>query len=918
MVRRMKTAGILLASAMLATISLTTSCTDYDNGFDEATIRYNQNFKEIFGKIDPNQDWNLVRQLAEKNGGGMNTRVNVPNINQWADPKYYNLAVPGYPDALGSYHTGSTGNIKYYTAEQWAEMVSNKETTLPNPIGDVTEEEIDYVSRWFRTHYEPGTIKISWQDYFIQDISADYDREITKTKKDEDGNEIPVEAEGKRITSVPIYDMNGTPYTYSSSKILPYSQWKETNDSRGITYGMEKLIIEIKETEDPEKKVWNPNKLFGDDDEYWENWEHIYNFNSGVATNNYGDKDDLSDIKMESLTDRTIQFYRASGTADFSYHNSDVNKRFHKYALQHLVFDIPQTAEKCRIHDRKCTNHHYDGYYLGFDYEIFLTGSGDLTDKDNKGSLETDPYGKICYKPRDGFYSNWIVKISKGVDVEGNSPSSYPKQTIIKEGLLVCEDLGETDYDFNDVVLKLQHIQVQSSRTTPKVDKFRITAMAAGGALPSTVYIVDASGHDIQMTPDEEVQKDEQQSEIHKLLNGEAPTIINAAPEFRGEGKSWTRTLEELGYGDNTEAKKDFVSYVFDNRKIKIKVEDKDERIIQPIKSKYNDTPGGTFHGTPNVSQESDAPQMMLLPINFLWPQETVFIGEAYGLFGKWVENTAETDWYTSYEKGLITLRSVVSIATKPDLTFTSACNLSTKYGWSRDSENSSDTYFEIKVEQGKEFQITLWLEDTQYNGEKKYGFVIDDIDDADEESTIITVEGPTDNEEGKLYTIKATKVGETTLTLTLDGYAYITIAINVVGKGEADEEESDLEGYTLLKDIGQNAHNCEIQWSIGGDDRGLKSEDYPNGASLKIFYEKDPANPFEMEICDGHGNRMATGTVSTRMVDVDLMQQDPIKTWQDTGKLQIKDENKENIRVVQVYIKPISSSAKKRTIRRK
>ena len=71
MVRRMKTAGILLASAMLATISLTTSCTDYDNGFDEATIRYNQNFKEIFGKIDPNQDWNLVRQLAEKNGGGV-------------------------------------------------------------------------------------------------------------------------------------------------------------------------------------------------------------------------------------------------------------------------------------------------------------------------------------------------------------------------------------------------------------------------------------------------------------------------------------------------------------------------------------------------------------------------------------------------------------------------------------------------------------------------------------------------------------------------------------------------------------------------------------------------------------------------------------------------------------------------------
>ena len=69
MARGMKSAHLLLTLLIFTTLSLATSCTDYDNGFDEAAIRYNQNFIDRFGPIDPNQDWNLVRQLAEKNGG---------------------------------------------------------------------------------------------------------------------------------------------------------------------------------------------------------------------------------------------------------------------------------------------------------------------------------------------------------------------------------------------------------------------------------------------------------------------------------------------------------------------------------------------------------------------------------------------------------------------------------------------------------------------------------------------------------------------------------------------------------------------------------------------------------------------------------------------------------------------------------
>ena len=630
MLRRMKKTTLLLASATLATISLTTSCSDYDNGFDEAMIRYNQNFIDRFGNIDPNQDWNLVRQLAEKNGGGKTTRAydygditeneNAPERNLWpkyregtteTDKKYLmNLEIPGFPDSKGTFYYEKNG------ANVYAQTAPVDEV---NPIGDVTDEEIIYVSQWFRTHRYPQSLKAEWRNFFLQDISHDCDREIS-----EDGSTCDA---GKRIIERPIYSYNGSPIGTSDNPKYPMNQ----------------LI----------SKTLNGG------------WNHLYNFNydSGNHLQNYETAPRFTDFSSEGTasitnyattdgyqpTARTIQLYIGIGTDDFAYYGSFDSQWHRKYVLVHLQFTIKQSGGLCKIHNDNCAEHSYDGYYLGFDYESYE----ELYD--TNGDLD-----KYLYFPRDGFYSNWIVKIShtswgeKEEETTTDDPNPdedeedpVPAHTIKDQGLIVCEDLGDCDFDFNDVVLKVQHIHEEG-----KKDQLRITAMAAGGALPSNIFYKD-----------KEVEVGENKtSEIHKLLNREAPHIINAGEEFGQEGRIWyipidDTDLKNLEEENATTPNKypGFATYAFDKGFIRVKVNN--EKWIESVNSEYKDV-GSTY----TDKRAEKVPQMMFLPVSFLWPRETIGIDEAYGKeFASWVSNAENTGWYKRSHANinLVTQRNV-------------------------------------------------------------------------------------------------------------------------------------------------------------------------------------------------------------------------------------------------------------------
>lgn len=633
-----------LAALILTCLTLTTACSDYDNGFDEATIRYEKNFIDIFGKIDPNQDWNLVRQLAEKNGGGMNTRAydygdnvgnaNSPNRNEWYKDENLkkNGKIPGWPDEIINYPDKSQ-EIYYVEGQGDGDRGANRvsyrkksevDITKDQPIGDLTEEEVIYVSQWFRSHYKPTSLKANWKNFYIQHVSHDVDREIYQDAK---GNYTC--DEGERKVNFPIYNANGS--------IL-----NDESNNKDEEFAMNQLWAKREDGV----------------------WQHLYNFNyeignrfekfdkaPGFVLNEDGEptKTRTGNQADYNPTSRKIMLYTGVGTNDFSYHCNYDDSRYRKWVMVHLEFDIPQEGI-CDIHQMQCTKHHYNGYYLGFDYQAYKETY------DGNGNIE-----KYVYRQRDGFYSNWIVKLTftKYYDDDENpedpepdptpdddEEDPTPPSTMGEQGLLVCEDLGNDDFDFNDIVLKLQHIK----KTDTAPDKLRITAMAAGGTLPSKIYYKN------EETP---VVVDGV-SEIHALLNSRNKNLtpINAGPQFGKEGKSWMVDIddddmtelesiakEKIGYG--------LASYVFDKGYIKIKVND--EKWIKKIRSGYQ------YHTDEDDYTEGKVPQMMFLPLGFQWPQERVRIDNAYPKFKDWVGDITVTDWYKyeNADKTKVTKRTV-------------------------------------------------------------------------------------------------------------------------------------------------------------------------------------------------------------------------------------------------------------------
>lgn len=57
-------------SVALGTLAVAAvSCQDYDLGFDAKEVAYKENFENIFGKIDPNQDWSMATQVTVNASG---------------------------------------------------------------------------------------------------------------------------------------------------------------------------------------------------------------------------------------------------------------------------------------------------------------------------------------------------------------------------------------------------------------------------------------------------------------------------------------------------------------------------------------------------------------------------------------------------------------------------------------------------------------------------------------------------------------------------------------------------------------------------------------------------------------------------------------------------------------------------------
>lgn len=170
--------------------------------------------------------------------------------------------------------------------------------------------------------------------------------------------------------------------------------------------------------------------------------------------------------------------------------------------------------------------------------------------------------------------------------------------------ILAAEDLGSTgDFDFNDVVFSVKHVSGETTAT--------VTPLAAGGTLPSYIYY---NGTQVGQ-------------EIHKWLGvDDTETMINTT-EITKSGDPMTISVpSDFSMAYNSSASGGSMG----GFSIHVTRSDGTQTTVE--------APG-----------KGKAPQMICVPVGWLWPLETCNIAKAYPKFGDYGANYgSNNDWYNA------------------------------------------------------------------------------------------------------------------------------------------------------------------------------------------------------------------------------------------------------------------------------
>jgi len=148
---------------------------------------------------------------------------------------------------------------------------------------------------------------------------------------------------------------------------------------------------------------------------------------------------DINDYNQCGQQKEQVMYEYRSSTEDFIFKASFDNTEKNNWTIQYINGE----------------------YYLGLDY---------WHDKKN--------YDNYAYIAPDGYYNDWIVKLSGGT----HQVNKYTRR-------IMCEDLGNSyDWDFNDVVFDVTAFVNEGK-------KVMITLQAAGGTLPIYIGDMDHEAH---------------------------------------------------------------------------------------------------------------------------------------------------------------------------------------------------------------------------------------------------------------------------------------------------------------------------------------------------------------------------------------------------------------------------------------
>lgn len=599
------------------------ACQDYDplgeeglqhlqnqKALEAAINEYTKNFEARYGKIDPNHDWGMMLTVNPDAG----TRATVDNRNEWV--VRYHLNVPGWPDDYyDTSGTKHTENGYHYLNSSGLEAQYSGSGAVPSgshPAGDVTDEEIQYVSWWFRTHRYPTSIALHWTDFFVQGISADNDRYMSGDNQ------------GKIVSDLERYQKNN-------------GNWEQVSGDQNVTYTIDYFSAEMLQPD--------PGASDG-------GWDHIKNYNRqnsncingeetlyvGSEANDYIYNLDGSYKSTYPIDNRLIAFYESSGTENFRAHYSqnsmdlDVNV---EYNVDGSVKTHPtHEGHNCGLDNN--TDHrswvlveldfygpsgrHYHGYYLAFDYQIF---------KEEEGTAADGTLSKYTLHKADGYYSNWIFKISPAM----------PTNEVAYTGLsrrIMCEDLGNTfDFDFNDIVFdatynitEAEYAEYLDGSLTQSPIDVTIRLQASGGTLP--IWAGVDGDRNLPQT-----------FEAHHLLGGNPSSRpVNVNAPGGADGMPVAIYHYKLEFPQNLSTQEDRQQALSLNR-IPIYVSDNGNKgtYLTNSTSPWADEYTQNSHPSPTNKGNKVAPRAFGVPVGVSWMKECKFIEDSYTLFDDWVRD---------------------------------------------------------------------------------------------------------------------------------------------------------------------------------------------------------------------------------------------------------------------------------------
>ena len=179
-------------------LALCAACSEYDPGLADTAIdytdkeiallnEYDANFVKAYGTPDPNHTWGFGEVGSEDETRSTRTVLQI-NKNEWitfefdenrwatgySTPNVFNEQVPGFPSTVDDkYYVKEVNNGAGATLDEVKQYLQYSNQQQINPIGDVTDEEILYVSTWFRTHQNPESDPFEADRFFVQTISKD-------------------------------------------------------------------------------------------------------------------------------------------------------------------------------------------------------------------------------------------------------------------------------------------------------------------------------------------------------------------------------------------------------------------------------------------------------------------------------------------------------------------------------------------------------------------------------------------------------------------------------------------------------------------------------------------------------------------------------------------------------------------------